>query len=302
MLKELLKEKQIEIDNFLEAQLPESSEKPSIIHEAMRYSVFAGGKRIRPAISLLVYDMLGGKSKSILYPACAVELIHTYSLIHDDLPALDNDDFRRGKPSSHKKFGEAIAILAGDALLTLSFEWIANMEDNGNIVGAIIKEVSESAGVRGMIGGQVADLEAEGRLASKLSAGEFNDKQNKKELEYIHLHKTAALIRCSVVIGALCAGCDGEELQKLKEFGTSLGLAFQVADDILDIEGDQESLGKTVGKDVESGKLTYPALYGLEESKTIAKRLIDNCKDLLKPFQENHHLLELSDMIINRKS
>lgn len=296
VIKEYWKNAQEEIDGFLDKKLPKVAEKPGIIFEAMRYSVFAGGKRVRPVIALMINDMLGGKKESVLYPASSLELIHTYSLIHDDLPSLDNDDFRRGKPSNHKQFGEAIAILAGDSLLTLAFQWIAKTPVEAEKIVKISEIVSDCAGVYGMIGGQVADLQAEGRIEKN------EETDNEKELEYIHLHKTAALIKASVIVGALVGGANEKELELCSRFGTLIGLAFQVVDDILDIEGDEKLLGKSVGKDVEAGKLTYPALYGLEESKIKAKDLIQESKDIIDNFKDSDLLKQLADMIINRKN
>lgn len=307
LINKYLKEKQLEIDNFLNTHLPTVEEKPSIIFEAIRYSIFAGGKRIRPIISLMVNEMLEGKKELVLFPACAIELIHTYSLIHDDLPALDNDDFRRGKESSHKKFGEAIAILSGDALLTMAFQWISFAKHKPEVVVKMIHSVSKAAGVWGMIGGQVADLESEGKINwTNNPTGNFNNHnnnlENEKELEYIHLHKTAALIRESVMIGALTSEANDLELKKCYEFGTLIGLAFQVVDDILDVEGEQKTLGKSIGKDAKSNKLTYPAVYGMEYSKMKAQKLIDDSKEIISYFKNCELLKQLADLIINRQN
>lgn len=299
MLKTELKSKQELVDQYLDQHLPTPECKPGSIFEAMRYSVFAGGKRIRPVISLMVNEMLNGKADLIMPAACSIELIHTYSLIHDDLPALDNDDFRRGKLSSHKQFGEALAILAGDSLLTLAFQWISTMNHKSDVVVSILKEISDAAGVWGMIGGQVADLEAEGILKVDKSKKKQSDEE---ELEYIHKHKTAALIRASVAIGAISAEVSEEEINHCREFGNLIGLAFQVADDILDIEGDEKTLGKSVGKDIESDKLTYPALYGLDGAKKKAKELIDTSIEIISQFKNNQYLVELAKLIINRKN
>lgn len=295
-IKEYWQDAQKDIEQFLENNLPKNADKPGILFESMRYSIFAGGKRVRPVIALMVNDMLGGDRNAVLFPASSLEMIHTYSLIHDDLPSLDNDDFRRGKPSNHKQFGEAIAILAGDALLTLAFNWIARTPASPDKVVKITEVVSDCAGVFGMIGGQVADLQAEGRIEKK------ENTDNEKELEYIHLNKTAALIRASALVGALVGGASDKELELCSRYGTLIGLAFQVVDDILDIEGDEKLLGKTVGKDVEAGKLTYPALYGLDQSKIKAKELIDESKDIIDNFDRSDLLKELADMIINRKN
>ncbi len=302
MIKQYLKEKQQEIDHYLETHLPQKNQKPGLIFEAVRYSVFAGGKRIRPILSLMVNEMFAGSKESLFPAACAIEMIHTYSLIHDDLPAMDNDDFRRGKPSNHKQFGEAIAILAGDALLNMAFEWIANMDHQPQIIISILREISNASGAWGMIGGQVADLEAEGRLLINSDKDSSSQINHENELDYIHKHKTAALIKAPVVVGALNAEVSESEIDHCQQFGTLIGLAFQVTDDILDIEGDQKTLGKSVGKDIESNKLTYPALYGLENAKNKAKVLIEQSKDIISSYKNNDLLMQLADLIINRKS
>jgi geranylgeranyl diphosphate synthase type II len=241
--------------------MPAVTAQPPSIHEAMRYSVFAGGKRIRPILCLESARIFDADVAPAHYPACAIEFIHTYSLIHDDLPALDNDDLRRGKPTCHKKFGEATAILAGDALLTLAFETIAATPVDSPRCVAMLTEISKAAGtINGMVGGQVADLEAEGKPATAA-------------LEYIHLSKTAALIRASVASGAICAGASQDDVARLRTFGESIGLLFQVMDDILDVEESSAALGKTAGKDIAQQKATYPALYGLARSHHIANEL-----------------------------
>lgn len=250
------------IEEALESLLPPEHTPPSSIHRAMRYSVFAGGKRLRPILCLEAARMFGEDVAGAIYAGCAVEFIHTYSLIHDDLPALDNDDLRRGKPTSHKMFGEAIAILAGDALLTLAFQTLANAPVDASRRVRIIAEIGAGAGtVNGMVGGQVADLEAERKSVD--SAG----------LEYIHRSKTAALIRSSIVAGAIAGGASDEDVERLRRFGENIGWAFQVVDDILDVEESSASLGKTAGKDQAQQKATYPALYGLEKSRAIAADL-----------------------------
>ena len=261
------------VDAALDRLLPAVSTPPSSIHEAMRYSVFAGGKRIRPVLCLEAARIFSSDVTAALYPACAIEFIHTYSLIHDDLPALDNDDLRRGKPTCHKKFGEAIAILAGDALLTLSFATIALTPASPDVRVRILAEVASSAGsVNGMVGGQVADLEAEGR---KISAG---------QLRYIHERKTSALLCGSVRLGGMSANCTGALLEALTDFGYHVGLAFQVIDDILDVTQTSEKLGKSAGKDIAAQKATYPALIGLDKSRVEAKRLTKQAHDALKIF------------------
>ena len=250
------------VDAQLERLLPADSVKPPSIHQAMRYSVFAGGKRIRPILCLETARIFEADATAALYPGCAIEFIHTYSLIHDDLPALDNDDLRRGKPTSHKKFGEATAILAGDGLLTLAFETIAAAPVSSERRVAMVTEIASAAGtVNGMVGGQVADLESEGKKAAP------------ETLEYIHRSKTAALIRAAVTSGALCAGAPAEDVARLRRFGETIGWAFQVTDDILDVEESSAALGKTAGKDVAQQKATYPAVFGLERSHAIAEEL-----------------------------
>ena len=257
-------EDRLAVDAQLEKLLPAEPVRPSSIHTAMRYSVFAGGKRIRPILCLEAARIFESEVSPALYPGCAIEFIHTYSLIHDDLPALDNDDLRRGKPTSHKKFGEATAILAGDALLTLAFETIASAPITAERRLAMVTEIAAAAGtVNGMVGGQVADLEAEGKPVTP------------EMLEYIHRSKTAALIRASITSGALCAGAPADEVARLRRFGETIGWAFQVTDDILDVEESSAALGKTAGKDIAQQKATYPAVYGLERSHQIAKELAD---------------------------
>jgi len=255
-------EDRLAVDAQLERLLPPDSVKPPSIHQAMRYSVFAGGKRIRPILCLETARVFEADATAALYPGCAIEFIHTYSLIHDDLPALDNDDLRRGKPTSHKKFGEATAILAGDGLLTLAFETVAAAPVSSDRRVSMVAEIASAAGtVNGMVGGQVADLESEGK------------KVGPETLEYIHRSKTAALIRASVTSGALCAGAPAEDVARLRRFAETIGWAFQVTDDILDVEESSAALGKTAGKDVAQQKATYPAVFGLARSHEIAEEL-----------------------------
>ncbi len=255
-------EDRLAVDAQLDRLMPGESVQPPSIHQAMRYSVFAGGKRIRPILCMETARIFDADVTQALYPGCAIELIHTYSLIHDDLPALDNDDLRRGKPTCHKKFGEATAILAGDGLLTLAFETIAAAPVSAERRVSVVAEIARAAGtVNGMVGGQVADLEAEGK------------KVGPEMLEYIHRSKTAALIRASVTSGALCAGASPEYVAGLRRFGETIGWAFQVTDDILDVEESSAALGKTAGKDIAQQKATYPAVFGLERSHQIAEEL-----------------------------
>ena len=285
-------EDRLAVDAALERLLPAESEQPPSIHRAMRYSVFAGGKRVRPMLCLEAARIFSADVAAAMYPACAIEMIHTYSLIHDDLPALDNDDLRRGKPTCHKKFGEANAILAGDALLTLAFETIGKTPAEASRCVAILKEVSAAAGtINGMVGGQVADLEAEGqRIGAEM-------------LEYIHKSKTAALIRASVTAGALCAGAREEDVARLRTFGAAIGWAFQVTDDILDVEESSAALGKTAGKDVAQQKATYPAIHGLQRSHEIAHELASQAIAELQPYGEKAgRLREIAEYLVLRRT
>ncbi len=255
-------EDQAIIEAVLEHLLPPEATPPSTIHQAMRYSVFAGGKRIRPILCYEAGHMFSRELDAATTVGCALEFIHTYSLIHDDLPALDNDDLRRGKPTCHKKFGVAMAILAGDGLLTLAFEALAKVNIDAARCVRIIAEIGAAAGtVSGMVGGQVADIEAEGKPVDA------------PQLEYIHRSKTAALIRASIVAGALAGGASNEDVERLRRFGESIGWAFQVVDDILDVEESSTALGKTAGKDESQKKATYPALFGIEKSRAFAQEL-----------------------------
>jgi len=261
-LPDFFEEDRLLVDAQLERLLPGEDVRPPSIHKAMRYSVFAGGKRIRPILCLEAARIFAPEPSAALFPGCAIEFIHTYSLIHDDLPSLDNDDLRRGKPTSHKQFGEATAILAGDALLTLAFETVAAAPVNAERRVAMVTEISTAAGtVNGMVGGQVADLEAEGQRVGA------------ETLEYIHRSKTAALIRASITAGAICAGANAEDVARLRSFGETIGWAFQVTDDILDVTESSAALGKTAGKDLAQEKATYPAVFGLERSQEIASEL-----------------------------
>jgi geranylgeranyl diphosphate synthase type II len=280
------------VDAALDGLMPSETAQPPSIHRAMRYSVQAGGKRVRPILCLEAARIFAADVTRVLPIACALEFIHTYSLIHDDLPALDNDDLRRGKPTCHKKFGEATAILAGDALLTLAFETLANAPIEPARRVAILSHVAASAGtVNGMVGGQVADLEAEGRAIQPA------------DLEYIHRSKTAALIRASVVAGAIGGGADDEDVARLKRFGETIGWAFQVVDDILDVEESSAALGKTAGKDAAQQKATYPSLYGLEESRLFAKELETRAMAEIVPYGARAaRLRELAELIVHRRA
>ncbi|KAL6783996.1 GGPS1 [Auxenochlorella protothecoides x Auxenochlorella symbiontica] len=267
---------------------------PEKINEAMRYSLLAGGKRVRPALCLAACELVGGPLEAAMPAACAMEMIHTMSLIHDDLPAMDNDDFRRGQPANHKAYGEEIAILAGDALLSLSFEHIARETRGVDPVRvlAAISEVGRAVGSRGLVAGQVVDLGSEGGGVGLAT------------LRYIHEHKTAALLEAAVVSGALLGGAEEADLERLRTYSRAIGLAFQVVDDILDITGTSEELGKTAGKDLSSAKTTYPSLVGLARSREIADELIEDAKAQLTQYEPARAapLVALAEYIRNRKN
>ncbi|HEY1661889.1 MAG TPA: farnesyl diphosphate synthase [Verrucomicrobiae bacterium] len=278
------------VNRALDKFLPSESVKPATIHKAMRYSLFAGGKRMRPALCLAAAQACGGSEKDAMPLACAVECIHTYSLIHDDIPAMDNDDFRRGKPTNHKVFGEGIAVLAGDALLTQAFEIGAQCKNYSRYPHrTIILEIARASGSLQLIAGQVADLEGEGRKISET------------ELKFIHERKTSALLCCSVRLGGMSANCTPAQLAALTRFGYHVGLAFQVIDDILDVTQTSEKLGKTAGKDVAEQKATYPAIVGLEKSRKIATQLTDKAFAALKIFKGRAVALEaLAEYLLKR--
>ncbi len=280
------------VDAELERLLPAENERPSLIHQAMRYSVFAGGKRLRPILCIEAFRIFSDETPAVLPVACAMEFIHTYSLIHDDLPALDNDDLRRGRPTCHKKFGEAMAILAGDGLLTLAFEALAGAPVPQAERVALIREVASAAGTReGMVGGQVADLEAEGKDVTP------------EMLEYIHRSKTAALIRASILSGAIAGGASQADQDRLRTFGGLIGWAFQVTDDILDVEESSSALGKTAGKDQAQQKATYPALFGLKKSHDFARELAARAMGALETFGARAaNLRELGEFLVLRRA
>lgn len=291
-LAEYLEADRREVDAALERLLPPADAPPAVIHRAMRYSVFAGGKRLRPILCVEAARLFAADVSAAIPVACAVEFIHTYSLIHDDLPALDNDDLRRGRPTCHVQFGEAMAILAGDALLTRAFETLAAAEIEPRRRVAIIRAISTAAGtVEGMVGGQVADLEAQGKPIEK------------PMLDYIHHSKTAALIRASVVSGAMAGGAADADVEHMRRFGESIGFAFQVVDDILDVEESSATLGKTAGKDLSQRKATFPALYGLEKSREIARRSVAEAHEELAQYGDHARSLhELADYLVSRRA
>lgn len=280
-------------DARLHQLLPAETLYPEVIHQAMAYSVFAGGKRFRPVLCLAACEVVGGSWQQALDGACAMECIHTYSLIHDDLPGMDDDDYRRGKLTNHKVFGEGMAILAGDALLTYAFEILSNMDDGSNStqILQIIKEVSRASGTAGMIGGQVVDILSE------------QEKSTADLLNYIHNHKTGALIEVSVRMGAILGGANAEQLAALTQYARQLGLAFQITDDILDVVGDASKIGKPVGSDEKNEKATFPAFYGLEQSRLMAKQAVEAAIAALDPFgQQGEILVQMAQYLLRRES
>lgn len=287
-----LKERQGWVEEALEQSLP--IHKPEKIYEAMRYSLLAGGKRLRPILCLASCELMGGTKEMSMPTACALEMIHTMSLIHDDLPAMDNDDYRRGKLTNHKVFGEDIAILAGDGLLAYSFEYVATQTKNvqpQNLI-AVIARLGRTVGASGLVGGQVLDLESEGK--TDITA---------ETLTFIHTHKTGALLETSVVSGAILANAAEEDIRRLSGYAKNIGLAFQIIDDILDITATQEELGKTAGKDLQAQKATYPSLWGIEASRSQAQALIDEAIDFLSIYSDlAEPLRAIAQFIVNRKN
>ncbi|MEN2986530.1 MAG: polyprenyl synthetase family protein [Thermodesulfovibrionaceae bacterium] len=289
-LKQYLKDKKSKIENFIKNYF-QTPITPSILHESVLYSLTAGGKRIRPILCIASYEACNG-TKDITPYAVALEFIHTYSLIHDDLPAMDNDDLRRGKPTNHKVFGEGIAILAGDGLLTEAFTILSNpdyADVNPNILLKVIYEISTSAGVRGMVAGQAYDLISEGK------------EPDEEIVKFIHLHKTAAMIKASVKTGAMLAEASEDRIKRLEIYGKAIGLAFQIVDDIMDIESTTEEMGKPRGSDLEKCKMTYPRVFGLEKSKQEAKELIKKALEAIEIFnQKADPLREIAKFIVSR--
>jgi geranylgeranyl diphosphate synthase, type II len=275
-LKAYLRSRQRKIDRALDRYLPKANTKPATLHKAMRYSLFAGGKRLRPILCLAATEACRGNIDDALPLACALECIHTYSLVHDDLPSMDNDDFRRGRPTCHKVFGDGIAILAGDALLTIAFEIVSRTKPARRYnTSALLREISVAAGSQKLIAGQVADLEAEGKDVKR------------DQLKFIHENKTAAILKSSVRLGAMSANADARKLSAITRFGQRLGLAFQIIDDILDVTQTSEILGKSAGKDVAAKKATYPAVIGLEESRAEARQLTRQAHNALSVFSSS---------------
>lgn len=281
------------VNEALETYLPNTNEFPPKIHEAMRYSVLAGGKRLRPSLAIVSHEIFGGNALSFLPAAAAIEMIHTYSLIHDDLPAMDNDDYRRGKLTSHKVFGEAMAILAGDALLTLAFELMTHKLVDQYSATRVLQSTAELAfasGTNGLIGGQVVDILSESQELTNPS----------QTLDYIHAHKTGSLIAASLRIGAILAGATKDELACITRYAAYLGLGFQIRDDILDLIGNKKNLGKTPGKDQEAKKLTYVSVYGLQGAEERARKCYESCLTSLDTLGGSEPLRQAADLCINR--
>jgi geranylgeranyl diphosphate synthase type II len=292
-LREFLAEQQSLIDSALDRLTPAEATEPATIHKAVRYSLFAGGKRIRPILCMQAAAAVRDDAPGAVDAACSLEMIHTYSLIHDDLPALDNDDYRRGKPTCHKVFGEAMAILAGDALFTLAIQTLSVIEELAPERRVrLIRELSFASGtVDGMIGGQVTDIEGERQTPTA------------ELLDRIHRAKTGALLRASVRMGGICAGASEMQIEALSRYGEHAGLAFQIVDDVLDVEESSEALGKTAGKDAAQGKITFPAVYGVERSRQMAAEECARAHEALLPFGERaQRLHEIADLIVDRKS
>lgn len=295
-LNSYLKERCELVDSRLQLAMPSENEPPMSLHMSMRYSTFAGGKRIRPLLLLAACETFGGELSAALPAACAMEMIHTYSLIHDDLPAMDNDDFRRGKPTNHKVFGDAVAVLAGDALLTQAFILLSSPFFASNVPAErilnVIHEFAYAAGSRGMAGGQIVDMESEGKTDLDLPT-----------VEFIHIHKTGALIKASVKCGAILGGADDRQLTSIIRYGEALGLAYQIADDILDIEGTTAEIGKDAGSDQARSKATFPAVIGIRESRRRAAELHEIALDAIAEFDEKAEPLRaLASYILARKS
>ncbi|MBW1613095.1 MAG: polyprenyl synthetase family protein [Deltaproteobacteria bacterium] len=293
-IEQYLDERKTLVDKALQKYMPRPSGLASDVINAMNYSLFAGGKRVRPILCMAGAEAVGGSTDSVVPVACAIELIHTYSLIHDDLPVMDNDDLRRGKPTNHKVFGEAVALLAGDGLLTLAFNLMAGYgaekEVEKKALLRVIDLIASAAGYKGMVGGQVVDITYEGK------------EPDPSVVEYIHRHKTAALIAASVTAGTILAGGNKDEEKSINRYGQQIGLAFQIADDILNIQGDRKIMGKGTGSDKEKGKITYPSVFGTAESTKIQKELIKNAIESLKGFDNRAEpLRDLARYIINRK-
>ena len=294
-IRQYLERKREEVDGYLQSVIPSAETMPTTLHESMRYSLFAGGKRVRPILAIAAAEAVGKASDSVLPVAASLELIHTYSLIHDDLPAMDNDDFRRGKPTNHKVYGEAMAILAGDALLTMAFELCAGASSEDGLEASrqvqLIRELAVGAGHVGMVGGQVLDIQAE------------NQDIDLATLQSIHKHKTGMLIRAAVRMGAIAGGATANQLNELTVYAENIGLAFQIADDVLNVTGTREELGKNPNTDAQRGKKTYPTFYGVDGAKQLAEDCVNRANSRLESFgAKADPLRELARYITSRKN
>lgn len=292
-LQQYLNEKKSLVDRALDRFLPPEDAEPTIIHKAMRYSAMDGGKRIRPVLTIATAEALNDNTDNVMPVACAIEMIHAFSLIHDDLPCMDDDDLRRGKPTSHKVFGEAVALLAGDALFAFAFETISRTPKtvSADVVARVIALIASASGTSGMVGGQILDLMAEGK------------ETNIKQVQLIHQRKTGALLLASVLAGAEIAGANSEEMSALTKYGENIGLSFQIIDDILDIEGEETIIGKKTGADAKLKKATYPAAIGLERSKVLAKEAADSAVQVVTQTlgHRGARLVEIANFIVGRK-
>ena len=290
LLKKDMKEKQELVNIILDRFLPRKDEYPKDLHKAMRYSIFAGGKRLRPYLTMTTFEMFNPEVELITPVAAAIEMIHTYSLIHDDLPDIDDDEFRRGKQSCHTVFGEGIALLAGDALLISAFELVTLAELDAKLKVQLVKELAQEVGIKGLIAGQMVDIESEGKQVDK------------KTLSYIHENKTARLINICLRFGALAGEAQEEELKILDSYGKLIGMVFQIVDDLLDIEGTQEDLGKSSGKDMDREKATFPSVYGIAESHEMAKEMTEQARQVIAPLGEKALKLDiLAEYLLSRK-
>ncbi len=290
-LSEYLENRKKEIDTYIDRYLPLDGKGPALLRKAMRYTIEAGGKRLRPILAITAYEMSGGRDNEEIMPiACALEMVHTFTLIHDDLPAMDNDDLRRGKPTSHKVFGEAMAILAGDALFTEAYNVMLKAKLPGDKLVRILETLGKAISVDGVIGGQVVDINAE-----------REKKCDKDVVQYIHSKKTASFIQASIVVGAMAGDADSELLEYIEEAGYKMGLAFQIVDDLLDEISTTVVMGKKTSKDREEGKCTWPLVYGIEKSKKDAEKLIKEARDLLRKVPDSQLLSEICDFIVQRE-
>ncbi len=291
LLKKDMKEKQELVNIILDRFLPRKDEYPKEIHKAIRYSVFAGGKRLRPYLTMLAFEMFNSDVELISPVAAAIEMIHTYSLIHDDLPDIDDDEYRRGKKSCHAVFGEGAALLSGDALLISAFELITLAEIDAKQRVQFVRELASEAGIKGLIAGQMVDIDSEGK------------KVDKKTLQFIHENKTARLINIGLRFGAIAGGASESEVAVIEEYGNLIGMVFQIMDDLLDIEGTQAELGKSIGKDANVEKATFPSVYGIEESRAKAAELTNKARQVIVPLGKKAWKLDiLAEYLLNRKS